>query len=153
VRIPPDPPDGLRPVDPRDWMRVWVRVIASPSVKCIGMACAHFADYKDGSEVRPGIPKLQKACGGMSNKTVGDALKLMREWGLLWRYIEASKSGQKDIADVYRLTWPDDISAIPMLGPDWKEPVENLLTTCSHDRWSALDHLFSRQVRPPNHLS
>ncbi len=126
-------------MDPREWMRMWARVIGPPSLKNVGAWCAHFADYKTGAEVRPGIPLLMKVCGGMGNKAVGDSLKLMREWGVLWRYHEAAKSGVKGDSDIHRLTFPNDISKIPMLTPDWKDPesdpVENLLATCPHDRW------------------
>ena len=118
----PDPPPGLTAVDPREWTRMWARVVASPSVKCVGFACAHFADYKNGSEIRPGIPLLMRVCGGMGNKTVGDALKLMRDWHVLWRYHEAAKSGVRNDADIYQLTFPDDISAIPMMDPEWGVP-------------------------------
>lgn len=152
-REAPEPPPGLTAVDPREWMRMWARVIGPASLKNVGAWCAHFADYKTGAEIRPGIPLLMKVCGGMGNKTVGDSLKQMRDWGVLWRYAEASKNGIKGNSDIHRLTFPDDISAIPMLGPDWGEPVENLLTTCRHDTWSASDHLFLRQVPPRNHLS
>jgi hypothetical protein len=153
VRIVPEPPQGLHPVDPREWMRMWARVIGPASLKNVGAWCAYFADYRTGAEIRPGIPLLMKVCGGMGNKTVGDSLRQMRDWGVLWRYAEASKNGVKGNSDIHRLTFPDDISAIPMLGPDWGEPVENLLTTCRHDTWSTLDHLFPRQVPTPNHLS
>ena len=133
MRRPPDPPAGLTAVDPREWTRVWLRVIASPSVKCVGFACAAFADYADGSEIHPGIPLLMKVCGGMGNKTVGDSLKQLREWGMLWRYIEGN--ARRKECDVYRLTIPDDILArVPMLDPDWN-PVEN-----------PPDRLSSRQV-------
>jgi hypothetical protein len=118
----PDPPQGLRPADPREWMRVWARVIARPSVKCVGFACAHFADYRDGSEIRPGNTVLGLACGGMDKKTVISALAQIREWGLIWRYLEGSKNGRAGKSDIYRLTFPDDISAIPMLSPDWEPP-------------------------------
>lgn len=153
MRQVPEPPEGLTAVDPREWMRMWARVIGPASLKNVGAWCAHFADYRTGAEVRPGIPLLMKVCGGMGNKTVGDALKQMREWEVLWRYIEGSKNGREGNVDVHRLTFPADISVIPMLGPDWGEPVENLLTTCPHDRWSAPGHLFPRQVVAPNHLS
>lgn len=125
MRRPPDPPPGLIAVDPREWTRVWLRVIASSSVKCVGMACAAFADYETGAEVRPGIPLLMKVCGGMGNKTVGDALKLIRDWDLMWRYLEGSRNGRSGNSDVYRLTIPEDIfGRVPMLDPDWN-PVEN----------------------------
>ena len=120
----PEPPPGLTPVDPRTWSHMWARVMASPSVKCVGFACAYFADYKHGHDVRPGIPLLMRVCGGMSNKTVGDALKLMREWGVLWRYYEAAKSGIKGDVDMYQLVFPDDITAIPMMCPKLHRPEE-----------------------------
>lgn len=121
MRIVPDPPPGLRPVDPREWMRVWARVIADPSVKCVGAFCASFADYKDGSEIRPGVPLLMKVTGIRGDKTVRSALSQIRDWGLMWRYIEGSKNGRAAKKDVYRLTFPGDISGIPMMSPDWEE--------------------------------
>jgi hypothetical protein len=125
VRKPPDPPPGLIAVDPREWTRIWLRVVASSSVKCVGFACAAFADYETGAEIHPGIPLLMKVCGGMGNKTVGDALRTIRGWDLMWRYLEGSKNGRSGNADMYRLTIPEDILArVPMLDPDWN-PVEN----------------------------
>jgi hypothetical protein len=119
---PPDPPAGLTEKDPREWMRVWLRVMAPRlSVKTVGFACAAFADYKSGGDIWAGIPLFQ-AVTGLSNKPVGDALALMRDWGLLWRYYEAAKSGIEGDADCHRLTFPDDISGIPMLSPDWVPP-------------------------------
>ena len=125
MRKTPDPPAGLIAVDPREWTRVWLRVIASPSVKCVGFACASFADYETGADIHPGIPLLMKICGGMGNKTVGDALKIIRGWDLIWRYLEGSKNGRSGNSDMYRLTIPEDIlGRVPMLDPDWN-PVEN----------------------------
>jgi hypothetical protein len=119
----PAPPPGLRAVGPREWMHVWARVIAKPSVKQVGVWCAHFADYQYGHDIKPGIPLLQLVCGErVSNKTVGDALGQMRDWGFLWRYYSAALSGIKDDRDIHRLTFPDDIDGIPMLSPDWQPP-------------------------------
>lgn len=149
MRKPPEPPQGLTAVDPREWMRAWARVMALPSVKNVGAWCAHFADYRTGANIRPGIPLLMKV-SGHANKAVGDALRQMREWDLLWRYYEAARSGIPDDADAYRLTFPDDISAIPMLSPDWEAPEP---AACGQPR----DHLSSRQVHvdgeDPYHLS
>ena len=125
MRKPPDPPRGFTAVDPREWMRVWLRVTASSSVKCVGMACAAFADYETGAEIHPGNALLGTVCGGMTKKTVIAALAQIREWGLIWRYLEGSKAGRAGLSDVYRLTFPHDIlMRVPMLDPDWK-PVEN----------------------------
>lgn len=121
MRIVPDPPDGLRPVDPRAWEPVWARVIATPAVKCTGFALLNWAGWKDGTEIRPGTWRLMRATGIRSDKTVRDALRQMRDWGFIWRYYEAAQSGIKDDADIHRLTFPDDISGIPMYSADWEE--------------------------------
>jgi len=127
VRKPPDPPVGLRTADPREWMQVWARVIAAPSVKCVGSFCAHFADYETGAEIRPGTELLAKVCG-MTGRTVIGALAQMREWDLIWRYSEGKKQGRRGMADVYRLTIPDDVLwRVPMLDPDWAAAVDNPL--------------------------
>lgn len=121
MRRAPDPPGGLTAVDPREWTRAWLRVIATPAVKCTGYALSSFADYRTGAEIRPGNAILAAAAGGLSKRSVIDALAQMRDWGLIWRYVEGSKSGRAAIRDEYRLTFPDDISKIPMLSPDWEE--------------------------------
>jgi hypothetical protein len=122
VREVPDPPPGLRPVDPREWMRIWARIIAEPSVKSVGAWCAHFADYGDGSEIRPGVPLLMKVTGIKGDKTVRSALAQIRDLELIWRYMEGSKNGRAAKKDVYRLTFPEDISGLPLMSPDWDEP-------------------------------
>lgn len=119
----PEPPDGLNAVGPSVWLPAWRRVVASPSVKLVGFACASWADWEDGAEVRPGNAVLGLACGAMSKKTVIGALAQIRDWGLIWRYLEGSKNGRAALSDVYRLTFPDDISGIPMYSPEWKPPV------------------------------
>jgi len=125
VHQPPDPPAGLTAADPREWMRVWARVKAKPSVKGVGAFCAYFADYDTGASIHPGNALLGTVCGGMDKKTVISALGQIREWGLMWRYIEGSKRGRAAISDVYRLTIPDDIfSRVPLLDPEYKEPGE-----------------------------
>jgi hypothetical protein len=126
VTKPPDPPAGLMAVGPHEWMRVWVRVVASPSVKLVGAMAAHFADYDDGANIHPGNALLGAVCGGMTARTVISALAQTREWGLIWRYCEGSKQGRRGLADVYRLTIPEDaIGRIPMLDVEYRMPVDN----------------------------
>lgn len=143
MRRPPDPPPGLTAADPRDWTRAWRRVIASPSVKLVGYACADWADYETGAEIHPGNAVLMMACG-LTKKTVIGGLAQLRDWRLVWRYLEGSKNGRAALSDVYRLTFPDDISAIPMYSPDWEPPklapVENARIRCTHYTCSRLDH-------------
>ena len=124
---PPDPPPGLMAVGPREWMNVWARVIAPPSVKLVGVMAAHFADYSTGAEIRPGNEILAVVSGGMDKRTVLKALAQIREWGLIWRYSEGRLQGRRGMADVYRLTIPADaLAMIPMLDPDYRHPVDNL---------------------------
>lgn len=125
---PPDPPPGLMPVGPREWMNVWARVIAPPSVKLVGVMAAHFADYSTGADIRPGNEILAVVSGGMDKRTVLKALGQIREWGMIWRYSEGRLQGRRGMADVYRLTVPEDaLVMIPMLDPDYRHPVDNLL--------------------------
>lgn len=122
MRKVPDPPAGLTAVGPSVWLPAWRRVIAPPSVKLIGFACASWADWEDGAEIHPGNAVLGMACGGMHKGTVIPALAQIRDWGLMWRYSEGSKKGRAALSDVYRLTFPADASAIPMRPPDWDRP-------------------------------
>lgn len=115
----PPAPDGYTAVDPREWTRVWLRVIAVPSVKCTGMACAAFADYRTGANVRPGTLLLCKVTG-LSERSVRDSLSQIREWGFLWRYAEGKSKGRSRTFDAYRLVFPDKLDDVPMLSPDWE---------------------------------
>lgn len=128
---------------PGEWTRVWARVRATAQVKNVGWACAYFADYGDGSNVRPGTETLAAVCSAASESTIIKALATIRGWGLMWRYLEGKKQGRRGVADEYRLTIPDDILArVPMLGPDYRIPVDN-----------PLEHLSSEQVFSEHLLS
>lgn len=120
MRTPPDPPPGLRPADPREWTRVWARVLAAPSVKVTGFALLTWAGYQDGAHIRPGYPLLMRVTGIGSRTTVSGALGQISEWGLIWKYKEGNRRLKE--SDEYRLTFPDDITPIPMMDPDWNEP-------------------------------
>jgi hypothetical protein len=116
-------------VSPGTWTPAWARVIATPAVKGTGFALLNWADFRTGADIRPGVALLMKASGIRSDKTVRDALRQMRDWGMVWRYREGSKSGRNGCEDEYRLTFPDDIGAIPMWPPDWGEPLPGLWIT------------------------
>jgi hypothetical protein len=96
-------------------------------VKLVGAMAASFADYGDGTNIHPGNATLAAVCGGMGNKTVISAMAQIRDWGLMWRYQEGRKQGRRKLSDMYRLTIPEDaIGRIPLLDPQYREPVENL---------------------------
>jgi hypothetical protein len=71
----PDPPPELklRPVDPREWMLVWRRVLADAPVKNVGSMLAARADYRTGANSHPGIELLMLMTGIKSDKTVRDS--------------------------------------------------------------------------------
>lgn len=123
----PGPPPHLQAAAPGDWLRTWGRVLAAPSVKNTGFALLIWADYKTGANIYPGNETLCNVTG-LSDKAVRDALKEIRGLGFIWRYLEGrtapftiTKGGErKRPSDEYRLTFPCDISAIPMLSPDWE---------------------------------
>jgi hypothetical protein len=120
---PPQPPAGLTAVPPGEWLKVWIRVRAHTSVKAVGFACAYFANYGDGAEIRPGTVMLAAVCGEMSDRTAKLALVQIRGWGLIWRYVEGSKHGRRGMADVYRLTIPEGVlGQVPMLTPGNQVP-------------------------------
>ena len=119
----PLPPAGLRPVLAGEWIVVWRRVRVSLTVKAVGFALASFSDYKTGADIRPGNVILGAVCGESNYKTAERAVGVIREYGLIWRYLEGSRKGQKGGFDHYRLTIPDDILVnVPMLTPDWLPP-------------------------------
>ena len=100
----------------------------------VALTLATYADY-DGSRVRPGTDRLM-AVTGMSKATILRALSSLREMGLIERVAERYKQGRNGGADEYRLTFPLNFGAIPMLDPDEKrvspvtlvpppEPVDN----------------------------
>jgi hypothetical protein len=100
-----------------------MRVRAHPSVKLVGFVAAEFGNYEDGAEVRPGASILAAVAGEMNERTAKVALAQLRDWGLLWRYVEGRKYGRRGVADCYRLTIPVDIlTRVPMLTPDYKVP-------------------------------
>lgn len=141
---PPDPPPGLKAASPGEWMKVWARVRTTGQVKNVGWACAFFADYGDGASVRPGSEMLAAICSEASEKTIKNALKQIREWGLMWRYIEGSKQGRRGVSDTYRLTIPEDIfERVPMLTPDYRVPVDNPQEQVSSEHVLS-EHVLSR---------
>lgn len=116
-RVIPRPPDGsgLSCVGPNDWLPVWHEVAAKPPVKVTGYALLKFADYWDGANIRPTEVVLAEMTQ-QSTRTVEKALAQIREWGLLWRYVDGRAYGRQGKASEYRLTIPDDLtSRVPLV--------------------------------------
>lgn len=137
----PRPADGsgLSCAGPNEWLHIWHEVAAKPPVKVVGYALLKFADYWDGADIFPGEEALA-AMTQQTTRTVRKALAEMREWGLIWRYVEGSAHGRQGVADAYRLTVPDDLATcvplivevaaladhrneIPVIGPEQENEV------------------------------
>jgi hypothetical protein len=116
---PPLPPQGLTAYGRNDWEPVWRRVVADPAIKLVGWTAASWAN-PDGTRIFPGV-RLLALTTGLTETTVKNALGVIREAKLMWRYVEGSKYGRGGVADAYRLTVPDDIlDRVPMLTPEYE---------------------------------
>jgi len=116
----PEPPWPLQPAEPRDWTRAWARVLAGPPVKAVGFALLTWADYSTGVNIRPGYLLLMRVTGIGSKTTVSAALAEIRDLGFIWCYRKGN--ARRKESDEYRLTFPGDISIVPMMDPEWRSP-------------------------------
>ncbi|MGV9536581.1 hypothetical protein ACWDR9_23470 [Streptosporangium sandarakinum] len=109
-------PDGLEPVDPLTWRTIVARCLLGSTVKLVALTAANYAS-PNGADVRPGEKLLAKDTE-LGIRTVRDALAKLRELGLVFRVFEGAASGREDLADEYRLTYPDDLeSRVAMWDP------------------------------------
>lgn len=101
-----------------EWERILRRVIdLPPSTKLVGLLLATYCNA-DGSNGRPSLQRLIDV-SGTSKSTVVRALKQLRDVGLIVRVFHGSKAGRRGLADVYRLTVPEDLlDRIKLLPPD-----------------------------------
>jgi hypothetical protein len=95
-------------MEPLAWRTVVARCLLGSTVKLVAYTLANYAS-KDGSNVRPGVALLVKDTE-LGERTVRDALTLLRNLGLIERTFQASATGLRDKADEYRLTFPDDLT-------------------------------------------
>ncbi|MGH3190003.1 MAG: hypothetical protein ACRDOL_22610 [Streptosporangiaceae bacterium] len=117
-------PDDLKPAAVNEWVPVWRRVIAEPSVKNVGLHAASYAD-PDGTNIFPGILRMANVTG-LSERAVRDAFSFIRESGLMHRCSKGSAAGRRGFSDEYRLTIPLDIFArVQMLTPEEEYPDED----------------------------
>jgi hypothetical protein len=138
-RIPKTIPDlrTLRVIDNSyEWLRTWRYVIVRPPVKNVGFAIATFAN-RDGKQVFPGIRRLM-AITGHSKSTVIEALATMRWMGFLFRRASAQGSNS-GLSDEYQLCLPIDLSHIPMVGKNGREPAFEALTLAAQQTARILD--------------
>ncbi|MEU4224346.1 hypothetical protein AB0F17_08635 [Nonomuraea sp. NPDC026600] len=94
-------------MDPLAWRTVVARCLIGSTVKLVAYTLANYASG-DGGSVRPGVALLVKDTE-LGDRTVRDALTLLRGLGLIERTFHASLTGLRDKADEYRLTFPDDL--------------------------------------------
>ena len=113
-------PDGLEPIDPLTWRTIVARCLLGSTVKLVAYTLANYAS-RNGADVRPGEKLLAKDTE-LGMRTVRDALTKLREAGLIHRVFEGAASGSAELADEYRLTFPEDLeSRVPMWDPKRKK--------------------------------
>jgi hypothetical protein len=101
-----------------EWERIILRLVVPSNlraVKLIGLALATYANA-DGTNVHPGEKRLMAECQ-LSERTVRDSLKHLREIGLIYRHSRGSNLGKTNYADVYQLCvpkgWADRLPLLP----------------------------------------
>lgn len=114
-------PDHLKPAAVNEWVVVFRRVIAEPSVKSVGLYAASYAD-PDGTNIFPGNARIANITG-FSDRSVREAFRIIRDFGLMHRCSKGAAAGRRGMADEYRLTIPLDIfGRVPMLTPEEEFP-------------------------------
>lgn len=123
----------LMPVDAFTWRLIVARCLLGSTVKAVAYAMNNYAD-PDGSNVRPGEPRLVKDTElGLTTVRAGTAK--LREVGLLDRVSIGSSFGRAQKADVYRLTTPG------------LEELNNLVPMWNHER--TLLFFKGKEIDPP----
>lgn len=109
---PADPEFKIFALNRFEWEKT-IRSIVVPSnlrsVKLVSLMLATYADA-DGKNVRPGERRLVAACQ-LSERSVRDALKYLREEYLIFRHSRGSNLGARNYSDVYQLSRPSDWQA------------------------------------------
>lgn len=146
---------ALTPTGPHDWVRLVRRARLGSTVKLIALLLADYAS-KDGSDVRPGIPRLANVAE-VSERTVMRALASLREIGLIDRTFEGASAGRRGLCDEYQLTIPDDLlESLPMLDPQESRRDDSLTVLASNQVTSETEQVTSETgtgdtgVTPPN---
>lgn len=75
------------------------------AVKVVGLMLATYAD-QDGTSVRPGERRLAARCQ-LTDRTVREALKWLRQNLLIHRHARGSNVGLRNYADTYQLCRPE----------------------------------------------
>jgi DNA-binding transcriptional ArsR family regulator len=122
---------ALLDVDRYEWERIVRRVRLNPATKLVALAVASYAN-RDGSSIYPGAAKLA-AVTGLTERTVRQSLKTLREIGLLHRTREGRRAGRAALADEHKLTRPTDlIDRVHMLDPHESPETSSCDLGCTH---------------------
>ena len=105
----------LQPATRFEWERIVRRCLLPGPVKLVAYTLAQYGD-RNGSGIRPGIPRLSATCA-VSEKTARRHLDVLRGLGLVEKLTHGG--GRDGKASTYRLTVPVDLmDRVPMLAPD-----------------------------------
>lgn len=104
-------------VDRYEWERLVRRCRLGTPAKAVALTMATYAN-RDGSGIYPGVLRLT-AVTELSERSVRNALKKLREIGLLHRTRDGSRNGRRAFADEYALAIPVDLlDRVELLDPD-----------------------------------
>lgn len=130
-----------------EWER-WVRrVRLHPSVKLVALTLATYAN-RDGTHMYPGVAKLA-AVTGLTERSVRDALKTLRDLGLLERTREGFRNGRRALADEHEMRRPTDLEdRTHLLSPDESPDSIECDEGCGHARTPELTSPVRRRRKP-----
>lgn len=125
--------DDLVDVDRYEWERIFRRCVLPQPVKSVGAYAAQYAN-RDGTRVYPGVARLA-AVTCLSERSVRDALELLRQLGLLTRTRKGSSLGRRALTDEHKLTRPVDLERrVHLLDPEESPESAACVPSCNHDR-------------------
>lgn len=113
----------LQPADRFEWERILRRCLIPLELKGLASLMSQYGNA-DGTEVRPGMPRLVAVCG-KPERTLRRMIDEILRLGLMERVTHGG--GRTGKAAKYRLTVPSDLlERVPMLEPDETTPANNV---------------------------
>lgn len=120
----PIPASDLAPVKKFEWEARIAELKLKKSTRLVALGISHYASG-DGTSSHPGQLRLMWYCGISAERFVADALKELRELGVIFRTRAGGgrpAAGKQAMADEWQLCWPkDDVAAERVPFDQWRK--------------------------------
>jgi hypothetical protein len=125
--------DGVVDLDRYEWERILRRCVLPQPVKSVAAHAAQYAN-RDGTRIYPGVARLA-AVTCLSERSVRDALEVLRQIRVLTRTRKGSSLGRQAMTDEHKMTRPVEIERyVHLLDPDESPESAACVPSCNHDR-------------------